>query len=478
MIKILVRKLHFLAFLLLAAVVLQAQTSTPSSNPGADTPAPAGSESTQSNATPAASAQPAHSTGEGPQLAVESDPEYKNVLVGNVMGSASFDDHGLSSQVTPGVQVSDARFAVQPSLAFQQTWQKMNWTLSYTPGVSISQHDVNDYQYTQNAGGQYVWQPSSRFRLQLRQDYTVTTNPFESVGREPLLPTLGGFTGPTSNNLLPANIKREMMVSNAEVMTRLSPHSALGFTGGYQKYNYGDVAGSDSTTPLTLTASHTYLGTAFYSLQVSPDMTIGVQSAVFDIFSDLQFSAPSRTQAYDAQLFDAWKLSPRSILTIFAGPEYSRDYEPQLNLAISKHWRPEAGVTYAWNGSKNAFTLDYVRRISDGGGLMGSALTNRGAAGLRSQLSRYWGLEERLEASDQLEVQGLVEFQSYWAGIGLTRDLGRHLLFRLDYAHVRQITPGLASLPSTVKELLSLSSGDHNLVQFSVDYHFVKPVGR
>jgi hypothetical protein len=314
-IEMLVKKLQFLAFILLAAVALQAQTSRLPADPDSESPQSAQSDSVS---TAPASVQPAHPGGEGPQLAVESDPEYKNVLVGNVVGSASFDDHALPSQQTPGGYISDIRFAVQPSLAFQQTRQTASWTLSYTPGVSISQHDVNDYEYTQNAGGEFIWQPSSRFHLQLRQDYTVTTNPFESVGREPVLPTLGGFTGPTSNDLLP-NTKREMMVSNAEVMTRLSPHSAIGFTGGYQKFDYTGLPGSANS--LVLTASHTYLGTAFYSLQVSRTTTIGVQAAVFDIFSDLQNFSRARTQAYDAQLFDAWQFSAHSVLTIYAGPE-------------------------------------------------------------------------------------------------------------------------------------------------------------
>jgi hypothetical protein len=467
----LLKKLQFLAFVLLFAMALQAQTTKSPANPESDS-TQVGSEL---ETTPVASAPPAHSDGEGPQLTVETDPEYKNVLVGNVVGSAAYDDHAMNSKANPGSYVGDVRFALQPSIAFQQTRQRASWTLSYTPGVSISQHDTSDYQYTQNGGAEVTWDPSTRFHMRLRQDYTVTTNPFESVGREPVLPTLGGFTGPTSNTLLP-NTKREMMISSAEIMTRVSPHGAFGFTGGYQKFDYGDIPGTENN--LQLTGSHTYLGTAFYSLQVSRSTTIGVQTAVFDIFSSLQGILGERTQSYDVQVYDAWKMTARSVLTIYTGAEYSREFEP--NFPLAKHWRPDASASYAWNGVRNAVTLDYVRRTSDGGGVVGSALTNHGVANLRSRITKTWGLEGRFEATDQIALQGFLEFRSFWAGGAITHDWGRNLRFRLDYDRVRQNAYESKVIPAELLQLIpsTFPVGEHNLIQFSVDYHFMRPISR
>jgi len=464
------KRLQLLVFLALAGAVLQAQTSSPAN------PQTAAQDSSQTNPQAASQppAQPAHADGEGPQLAVESDPEYKNVLVGNVMAGASFDNHALESEKTPGTYTSDALFFVQPSIAFQETKSTVNWTASYTPGVSIDQHSINNYQYTQNAGGELGWQPSSHVRLRLRQDYTVTTNPFETVGREPVMPTLGGFTGPTSSDILPF-VKRTFLVSNAEVTARLSPHSALGFTGSYQQFDYANLP--ENIAPLTLTSSHTVLGTAFYSQQISSRTTVGVQYALFDIYSDLT-GGEARAQAQDVQLYGSWRLSGRSTFSVYAGPEYSRDFYPGLP-GITHYWRPSAGVTYAWNGSRNAVTLDYVRRTSDGGGLMGATLTNHGVAGVRSRLTKNWNFDLRFEATDQIATEGFIEFRTYWAGAGVDRDLGRNFSLRLDYARLNQNS---YESPGTPQEVLAefgnlLLKGNHNLVQFSINLHFLKPLG-
>jgi hypothetical protein len=45
--------------------------------------------------------------------------------------------------------------------------------------------------------------------------------------------------------------------------------------------------------------------------------------------------------------------------------------------------------------------------------------------------------------------------------------VGRHFAVRLDYAYVHQTGQALAYLP-----------GNQQLVQISLDYHFLKPVGR
>ena len=91
---------------------------------------------------------------------------------------------------------------------------------------------------------------------------------------------LGGLFGPYYGNVLPYT-RRETEVSDAEVVYRLTPHSAIGVTGGYQNFNY-DNLGYSSTN---LIPSHNFNGSVFYSQEISRRLTVGAQYAIFDIYS-------------------------------------------------------------------------------------------------------------------------------------------------------------------------------------------------
>jgi hypothetical protein len=417
---------------------------------------------------------PAHLGAESPGLAVQEDPEYKNVLVGSVLASASYDTQALYTATPTGGNYSgDFRYALQPSLAFQQTHPHLSWTVSYTPGASISQHVSDQFQYTQNAGGELVWTPSSRFLLRLRQDYSVSTNPFEQVGREPLLPELGGLFGPNYQSVLPYT-KRETMISNAELVFRLGPHSAVGLTGGYQQFDYNAIANYLTSLNTSLIPSHSYNGSVFFSQQLSRAHTAGVQYAYFDIYSE----PSSRIQAQDVMLFDRWQITSRHSLTVFGGAEYDRMHQfeviPLASLFVGAQvfgnsWRPTGGVTYAYRGNRNALEIQGIRSTTNGGGLMNATTTTNGSIGFRSRFTKRWTGNARLQISDQESLNQIIKqsFRSTWAGAGLAYDVSRHFSVRLDYAYVRQTGQALLYLP-----------GNQQLVQFSLDFHFLKPVGR
>ena len=355
----------------------------------------------------------------------------------------------------------------------------MNFVLSYTPGFSVSQHESDQFQQTQNLGAQWAWTPSRRLMVRLRQDFSISTNPFEQVGREPLLPGLGGLFGPYYNNVLP-NTKRTTLVSGAEVMVRLSPHSAVGFSGGYQSFDYQNLPNLSTVSSLPLVSSHTFNASAYYSQQLSRQMTIGVQYALFDMYSD----PDSRTQAHDVLLFDTLHLTSKQSLTVYGGPEYARSHSletVQLNPSMfltgevtSRSWRPSAGLTYAWTGSRNALELQFVRRLDSGNGLMNAESMTNGSVAVRSRFAKRSTVEGRVQVSDQ-EAFGSTtgstsateqSFRSTWLGVGVTRELSSHLSARLDYADVRQ-NGSSTNAPA-----------NHQLVQLSLGYHLVKPIGR
>jgi len=419
-----------------------------------------------------------HLSADAPSLVTQSDPDYKNVLFGSAMFGASFDTAGYSD--ANGATSSNIMYFVQPSIAFRQTVPTANWTLSYTPGVSISQHATDTTLFTHNLAGDGVWKATPRLTLHLRQDYSISTNPFETVGRVALLPDLGGYFGPNYDGVIPSS-KRTAYVTNADISYRMTTHTSIGITGGYQQFDYASTSNSLSSSALV--NSTVFNGSVFVSDQISKRQTIGVQLAYTDIYS--YGSQQSRVQAPAAFLFDTVRLTQHSLLTAFAGPEYSRSsmvtpitvLDPitlanvTVDLAISQRaWHPAAGVTYAWSGTQDAFTLDFSRRISPGGGLMSANVMTFGSAAFRTRLSKRWSTEERLSVDNQDEIALLgpnASFRTLSAGGSLTREFNRNFSIRLDSAYISQTGNGLGFVP-----------GNHGLVQITVDLHFLKGLGR
>jgi hypothetical protein len=408
-------------------------------------------------------------------LAVEADQEFKNVIVGRVLLGGSYDSRALATTTPTGVNYSgDTRFFIEPSIAFQQTHRTYSWTISGNPGASVSQHRSNDFLYTTNASGEFTWTPSERIYFHARQDYMLSTNPFEQVGRGTLVPEPGGIFDPGYSGVMP-DTKREALLSSAEVMVRLARHTAVGFTGGYQDFNYNDLADPATHIQRTFLSSRSVNASAYVSQQFSKTQTVGVQYALFDIYT----GKDGRTMSHAIFLFDRWRVTPRSMLTLYAGPEYShsRDILPILlppfilYMPISDHsWHPAAGATYTWTGTRNAFEVDFSRRVSQGVPLMQAVTATSGTIGIRSLFTKRWTGDVRLMANnmDSLPIYGTGSyFRTYWAGVGLTRDLTRNVSLRADYARVRQQGFAIGYVP-----------GDHNLVQFSIEFHFVKPFGR
>ncbi|MGH7749669.1 MAG: hypothetical protein ACREQ5_33620, partial [Candidatus Dormibacteria bacterium] len=172
-------------------------------------------------------------------------------------------------------------------------------------------------------------------------------------------------------------------------------------------------------------------------------------------------------------------LSPRTILTLYGGPEYSLTFnQVQLNLGFviitipvrANQWSASGGVIYSWTGQRAAVVLNYTRGISDGGGLVGAVNLNSGTATVSLRLTPRWNLISSIAgADDQLLAvnNGPNELRTYSANAGLSRQLSKNLSMNLTYGRFNQ-TGGLGTLPV----------GNHDLVSGSITYSFLKPLGR
>jgi len=408
---------------------------------------------------------PAHLGSEAPPLAIGTDIEAsRNILVGGFSLGAAYDNRGLYNSTT-GTFSGDTRYFIQPSIAFQRLYSKGIWTVSYTPGISYSSDDSNNSQYTNNLAGDINWHPNGRLLVHARQDFSLTDNPFETVGRVDLLPGLGGVLGPNYSGVLP-DTKRTTLISNLDVSYKLAEHTAIGLTGGFQKYSYD--ATTSSTTTFPYVNSEVVNGSAFLSHQFSPIFNAGVQLAYTDIYST--GAEVARTQAPAPMLFIKLNPDTHTEVTVFGGPEYARIREVvSLSPVYQHHWYSTYGATLAWGGHRNAFDIQAQHHISNGGGVLESAQTTSAGAGYRVRVAPRLLTELRANWSDQKGIGVLgsgAKFESLWAGGGPVVELNRLFSLRADVAYVHQSQQNLSPV-----------AGNHLLVQGSLEYRFHKNLG-
>lgn len=411
---------------------------------------------------------PAFLGAEAPAATMDSDLESGNVMVAGFTLGAAYDDRGLAHSGTPITYSGDTRYFLQPSIAFQRKYSTGGWTLSYTPGFSISQNDTGDNQYTQNLAGELNWKPNTRFALHARQDYSFTDNPFETVGRVDLLNGLGGPLGPNYDGVLPQT-KRTSLVSTVDLSYLVAEHSAVGLTAGFQKYDY-DALSTPGPNPFV--NSEVISGSAFFSQQLSPMVSAGVQLTYTDIYST--GAEVARTQAPAPMLFVKWRPTARTQVMVYGGPEYARTREV-LSLGIvtfpvyQHSWRATYGGSLAWSGGRHAFDLQGMRRVSNGGGVLSAVQDTNAGASYRARLTQKLLADLRINWSDETGL-GLLNpgsyFRSLWAGGGPVFNLKRSFALRMDVAYIHQSQFGFGAL-----------AGNHVLVQGSLDYRFHKSLG-
>jgi hypothetical protein len=217
-------------------------------------------------------------------------------------------------------------------------------------------------------------------------------------------------------------------------------------------------------------------GNAYYSHQFSARNQLGVQYAA----KVLRFPANNaRTTTHTFLLFDEMKLTPNTTFTVYGGPEYSLTAnQVVINLGFititipvrANQWHAAGGVIYNWTGQRLAATLNYMRQVSDGGGLVGAVELNAGTATISWRLASRWSLSSTLAGADNtlLAVQNAQnELRTYSARVGVEHQLSKNLTMGMGYERLNE-TGGFAGFPI----------GNHDIAYGSITYSFMKPLGR
>jgi hypothetical protein len=408
-------------------------------------------------------AVPRAMTGEMPAASFSSAGKLTNVMVMSFSSSSVYDDNfsnGASRHESGAQQHLTATFGVQ------QSRRRLQWNLSYQPGVVVGAHSLLGNQFNQVFGATLEAQPAARWSLKLRQDYALTTDPFDRLGEAPLQPELSPLERPNQMAILP-QLKRSSSFSGAGLSYRLSRHTTVGLNGSYALQRYGDYA---DLWAGPLINSYVASGGTYVSRQISRRYNAGMEYRL----RSLTFSAHDmRTLTHAILSFHEFAVTANSSLVVYFGPEYARTrgqiFLARNTPAISASWSPAAGAIYSWSGMRNRVQLGYSRQISDGGGIQGAVRLNAGWVRLGRQLGRHWAADLGTELAEQTALPGTMggQLRILRAGAGFRRELGRNVFARLSYD---RLYPSGATL--------GYRPGNHNRVMLSIEHSFMRPLGR
>lgn len=406
---------------------------------------------------------PSPITGEMPANGFSAAGKLSNLALVSFSSSSVYDDNfsnGASHHQGGGQQYLAATFG------WQQTRRRLQWNLSYRPGVVLESHSQLGNQFNQVFGTTLEIEPSVRWSVKLRQDYALTTDPFDRLDEAPLQPGLGPLDRPNQLAALP-QLRRTASFSGAGVSYRLSRHTTAGVNGSYTLQSYSDYGG---TWAAPLINNRAATGNTYVSRQISRRYTSGVEYRV----RDLTFPGYDlRTLTHAVLSFHQFALGANSSVVIYVGPEYARTrgqtFAVQNAPAFSASWSPAAGAIYSWSGRRNRLQTGFSRQVSDGGGLQGPVRLNAGWLRLGRQLGRRWTAEVNSELAQQtaLPAGGGDHLRMARAGAAFRRELGRNASVRLSYDRLYQTGGSLLYRP-----------GNHNRVMLSLEHSFMRPLGR
>jgi hypothetical protein len=405
---------------------------------------------------------PATPLNQGTQQGVFADEAQKsNIVSFGLSASTVYDDNGDNVN-----NRANWLSSFVGDLKLDLTRPRWNLMLGYQPGYSYNSETTQYDQFSQSQLFSLQYKMSPRLSFSLRNQFSRISNPQQSITANSSSQLFGVIEQPNPTGI-GQNVIQTNEQAGIDAAYRLDARSTVGVGGGYSL-----LQAKDPGATVFLQDSATPSANAFYSRQITPRQTTGVQYRWQRI--DAQ-GGLIRTTSHSVLVFHSVNFSRHMSASIFGGPQGTETFRAGAPAVLSNPltWSWSAGGSFDWRGVRNAINASVVHQVSDGGLLGGVVrLTNLGG-----------GFNRRLSANSTLHVAAnyarnrafdlLVSPAATGDYVITTADyhrtLGRRFGMSLTYSHVQQTrTP---TLPSVVQ-------GDHNRVAIALSYSFERPIGR
>jgi hypothetical protein len=441
-------------------------------------PAASGPGLSDSGSTDVSTSLPAPITGQGGSLEYTSELARSNYIQGGLGFTTAYDDNILN---TPDGGLSDVSYSILPHFGLDQSRGHLKWNLDYFGGITLNQRLTSHNQGSHSADLKIAYRFSPHVTLRLNDHLNDTTSFFTSESDFFSTPIGGVLQSPNGSVVTPLS-RNFGNYSDGELDYQVGAGTIVGGGGGYYFNRFSDVTdGTGNSSALLNTKSEFAQG--FITQRITPRNWSGLKYR----FQRLSFnSGRDETLIHSVLYYHTIYLQPTMTLSLFAGPEYTDVSSEALTQVIqlplilvistpinNTSWSASGGATFSWQGSRTSMEASFVRRVNDGGGMLGAVRMNSFDATVRRQLTRssdlmvgaIYGTNDSI---DFVATPG-TSLRTASGRIGYEYVLRNHLRLGFGYARENQ----LESLPGS-------SSGDinHNRGYVSLSYDFSRPIGR
>jgi len=334
---------------------------------------------------------------------------------------------------------------VTGNLSLLEAWSRSQLSINYTGGGSFSTDNSqgNDSYHQLGLVQAFNWR---RWQLSFIDQFAYLPQSQFGFGAASGLavPGIGGPLGPSLPALQPNYQPNQTIFTSigprysnsvaTEIAYAVSPRASVTVSGSYGLLRFVETGNIDT--------NDTILGTG-YNYALSRNDTIGVLYR----FSGYRYVGnPQAINDHVAQLAFGRKVTGRMALQLFAGPEVTTFRVPFGGATHKISGSGGADLTYAFSRNRSTLSLSYNHGVGGGSGQFTGSRMDQLQGGITDQLSRVWqghlnfGFARNTSLGLLIPTQVSQTYDSWFAGGGLSRPLGRTASFTLGYTAYLQNT--------------------------------------
>ena len=405
---------------------------------------------------------PAMLGGKGTSLAFQSEMARSNYLRGGLNVGAAYDDNALLG--TNGAQ-GNTSYSVFPSLALEESWSRVRWTLAYAGGFTFNQRLTNQNQGSHDLNFDSQFRLSPHVNLRIAENFALSTGFFDGGNGV----AVSGTGGPNASLITPLATQRTSLTT-AGANYHFALNDVIGASGSFYDMHFTN-APADSLLVDTRTAT----GSAFWLHRIFRHNWAGASYS----YERLTFDpSGGETLVHSFALVDTIGLSRGFTFSGFVGPEYSdnRGLVPGADTISQFHnWSVAGGVEAGWRSARTSVSTGYSRRITDGGGLLGAVRSQTARGDLRRELFPGWAVQlggsyGNNKALTVASSGSASTINVTSVSASLERNVGKSLGLHFGYAHDFQQQSGVADPTQKL-------DAHRNRFFVTLSYQWAKPLG-
>lgn len=389
------------------------------------------------------------------------NPPQNFLTMGFEVGTA-FDDNAL---LTSSDRSSNLSYILLPSIEIGQSRSRLRWDLAYHPGFTVNQQVSERNEFAQGLSFVFDYRLTSHVGLRLREGFEKTNNAFSGVVQGPQPPGTLPVQTPNFSAVTPL-AELTSNTSAVDLTYQSGANSVVGASGNYYLTNYNH----DASGTIGLIDSNSVGADGFYAHRFANRHWAGLMYN----FQRLQFQPGNRTNVHQTPLFYAVSIGTHTVLSVWAGPEYS--ITPQAVTASTpgrsdSRWAAMGGADLSWQGARTTLRAGYLQQTTDGGGLAEAVVLKELRAEVHRRLTTRWTLTADLARSQDDPLYPTSAFSPYrtWTGgTGFEYAFTDRWMMRLRYDREHLYSDTNPSISPT----------NRNRVLISFGYSFSRPLGR